>query len=177
MFILCHICKLSFPQMYHYIILRFLRCSIHFIFVNVLYSNLSQSRICSYLISPESWGYSFCTRVLQEKKKNQQLKFTVDKGVYSSSFHACSDVNNGFLDMNQRRLLIHWLASCCNVTYLCQCFLNMLVQFSLSLNKIWGVNFTLEIYFTSVREVLFPSERHYLWDWVRFHAEKRSKEI
>ena len=84
MFILCHICKLSFPQMYHYILLRFLRCSIHFIFVNVLYSNLSQSRICSYLISLESLEVTLPCRSLAGKKK-QQLKFSIDKGVFSSS--------------------------------------------------------------------------------------------
>lgn len=78
--------------------------------------------------------------------------------------------------MNQRRLLIHWLSSFYKATYLCQFFLEMLVQFPPSLNKTWGVNFTLEIYLISVREI-FPSERYYLWDWVSFHAEKRIKEL
>lgn len=79
------------------------------------------------------------------------------------------------LQMNKRRLLIHWLSSYYKVTYLCQFFLDMLVQFLPSLNKTWGVNFTLEIYLISVRGI-FPSKRYYLWDWVRFHAEKRIKE-
>lgn len=67
-------------------ILRILRCSVHFIFVNVLYSNLSQCTICSYLISLESFKVMLSLQGLTGKKKKSSKIHSWQKHIFFFSF-------------------------------------------------------------------------------------------
>lgn len=139
-----------------------------------LFKFISMYNLFTPHLSRELWGYSFPTGDLQKKiaaKIHSWQKYLF----FFPIFNILAPIKiTACLQMNQERLLIYWLSFFDKVTYLCQFFWDMLVEFPPSLNKTWGVNFTLEIYLILVREI-FPSERYYLWDWVRFHAEKGSR--
>ena len=138
----------------------FLRCSIQFIFVNVLYSNLSQSTICSYQTSLESFEVMLSLQGLAGGKNSSKIHIWQRHIFFFLIFNMLAPMKmTTCLQMNQKRFLIHWISSLYKVTYLCQLFLEIPVQFLPSLNKTSGVNFTLEIYLISVKEI-FSSERY-----------------
>lgn len=135
--------------------LYFCKCS--------LFKFISKYNLFIPNLSRELWDYAFPTGSLQGEKNSSKIHIWQRHIFFFPIFNMLAPMKmTTCLQMNQKRFthsFIHWLSSLYKVTYLCQLFLEIPVQFLPALNKTSGVNFTLKIYLISVREI-FSSERY-----------------